>query len=180
MESLVRLTWWWPKFSSVETSKIQLAFEVDFLVCNLWCLAMSSHGLLRAFLNKLNALMVIDSYPRWPEVYSNESLASDFTDAVIHKICSRGELSHALVTDNMEPFFYSKDKRFAEIGRRLRVNTSRKLNQAFVYTLSACTSDELHWPKDDPQMKYRDLVQPNTRSIPAKLFKNRVLRTSLP
>ena len=52
------------------------------------------------FLGKYYALVVIDSYSRWPEVFITSTADADFTQRVLCKLFSREGIPSVLVTDN--------------------------------------------------------------------------------
>jgi putative transposase len=52
------------------------------------------------FLGKFYALVIIDSYSKWPEVILTNSATAEFTQRAFRKVFSREGVPQALVTDN--------------------------------------------------------------------------------
>ena len=56
------------------------------------------------FINGVYALVVIDSFSKWPEVFFRKSASAEFTIHALRKVFSREGIPVALVTDNGSHF----------------------------------------------------------------------------
>ncbi|VDP88611.1 unnamed protein product [Echinostoma caproni] len=144
------------------------------------------------FFNMSYALVIVDSYSRWPELYFNTSPSSEFTIRALRKTFSREGVSHAIVTDNGSHFTAKKVSNWLNsvsirhVLTPLRYPQSNGAAENFVCALKSAiaslnpsTFDALDTGVDNFLMQYRKAVHSTTGHSPAKLFKSRVLRRSL-
>ena len=203
MKSLARLTCWWPELNAdlcrIAKSCKDCTHKSRASPSQWTPWPMSSESWQRVhadycgpFLDKYYALIIIDSYSRWPEVYFTTSANADFTITAFSKTFSREGVPHAVVTDNGSHFAATKVTDWLKsIGchhvlapprhpqsNGAAENFVRTLKSA-ISSIQASTFNELERGVDNFLMQYRNAVHSTTGSSPAKLFKNRVLRTNL-
>ena len=143
------------------------------------------------FLGKYYALVVIDSFSRWPEVFLTTSANADFTKAVFRKLFSREDIPLVLVTDNGTHFTadhlvtWVKGLGCRHLLTAPRHPQSNGLAENFVKTLKAAISSmqhstftELDRSIDNFLMQYRNADQATTGKSPVVWFKGRKLNTS--
>ena len=144
------------------------------------------------FLNKFYALVVVDSYSRWPEVYFTTHPTAKFTQQALRKLFNREGVPMVLVTDNGTHF---NSKEFEEwlkgtgcrhLFTAPRHPQSNGLAENFVRTLKSSINSltptsltELEIGVDNFLMQYHNSSHSTTHKSPAQLFKSRMLRTNL-
>lgn len=143
------------------------------------------------FLGKYYALVIEDSYSKYPEVYLTTSASAEFTMVALRKFFTREGIPHCLVTDNGTHFTGQPVKDWLrEIGviqlfSAPRHPCSNGLAERFVQTLKNAiragnpqSFPELDKYLDNFLMQYRNAVHSSTKKTPSFLFKGRNLRTS--
>jgi hypothetical protein len=144
------------------------------------------------FLGRYFALIVIDSFSKWPEVFLTTTTTSTFTMQAFQKCFSREGIPQVLVTDNGTSFCSGEVKQWLDrIGcRHLRTAPrhpcSNGFAENFVRTLKNAVSSaspknfaELDKFCDNFLLQYRNAVHATTKECPSILFKCRRLRASL-
>ena len=144
------------------------------------------------FLNNTYALIVIDSYSKWSEVFFTNSPSSDFTIHALRKVFSREGIPLVLVTDNGSHFSAKAVTEWLKGigGRHLftapRHPRSNGQAENFVRTLKNAikslepnTFRELERGVDRFLLQYRNCEHCSTKQTPAKLSKGRSLRSNL-
>nr|CAH8830390.1 unnamed protein product [Trichobilharzia regenti]CAH8830393.1 unnamed protein product [Trichobilharzia regenti] len=203
MKSLARLTCWWPEIDadinkrskSCSSCLHKMSYGKSSWTpwpasCEVWQGIHADHC--GPYLISCYALVIVDSYSRWPEVIITDSPNAKFTHRALRKIFSREGIPDVLVTDNGTHF---TEKNFNDwlkhIGCRHlytapRHPQSNGLAENFVRTLrSAIASmspqnlDELERCVDNFLLQYRNAEHTSTHESPAKLFKSRILRKHL-
>ncbi|VDP20771.1 unnamed protein product [Echinostoma caproni] len=144
------------------------------------------------FFNKYYALVIVDSYSRWPEVYFATTPSSEFTIRALRKTFSREGSRMHIVTDNGSHFTAKKvtdwlnsvscrhvlnPPRHSQ-SNGAAVNVVRTL-KSIIASVNPSKFDELDRGADNFLMQYRKVVHSTTGHVPAKLFKSPVLRTNL-
>ena len=115
MKSLSRLTCWWPEIDSdisrAAKSCAKCAHKVHFkqsmwlpwpVTCEVFQWVHADYC--GPFLGKYYALVIIDAFSRWPEVFLTTSCNAEFTQRALRKVFSREGVPAALVTDNGSHF----------------------------------------------------------------------------
>ncbi|MBM6549387.1 DDE-type integrase/transposase/recombinase, partial [Streptococcus dysgalactiae] len=144
------------------------------------------------FLQKYYALVVIDSYSKWPEVMFTEKPNAEFTMRALRKVFSREGVPLAIVSDNKSHFSATCVTQWLHsLGCRHlftapRHPQSNGLAENFVGTLkraiTACaptTFDELDRFVDNFLLQYRNSKHSTTSQTPAQLSKARNLRSNM-
>lgn len=144
------------------------------------------------FLGKYYALVVIDSYSKWPEVFFTTTATANFTITALRKLFSREGVPMVLVTDNGTHFTTDILARWLEgIGCKYlftapRHPASNGQAENFVRTLKSAISsidaknfEELERGVDNFLLQYRNAIHSTTGETPAKLSKSRILRSNL-
>ena len=203
MKSLARLTVWWPELNS---DLVKIAKDcVDCLhkiksktskwipwpaSCEAWQRIHADYC--GPFLDKYYALIVIDSYSKWPEVYFTTSATAEFTIHALRKVFSREGVPAVLVTDNGTHFTaeilekWLKDIGCKHLFTAPRHPCSNGQVENFVRTLKSATNSfnattfkDLEKGVDNFLLQYRNANHSTTKSSPAKLFKGRSLRSNM-
>ena len=144
------------------------------------------------FLNHYYALVVIDSYSKWPEVFLTNTPTATFTMQALRKLFSREGIPQVLVTDNGSQFVATDMKTWLDsIGcRHLRTaprhpcsngaaeNLVRTVKSA-ISSADPKTLQELDTFVDNFLLQYRNATHSTTKETPARLFKGRSLRASV-
>ncbi|CAH8568515.1 unnamed protein product [Dicrocoelium dendriticum] len=141
---------------------------------------------------KHHALVVVDSYSKWPEVFLTDKPNSAFTVRALRKVFSREGVPLAVVSDNGSHFSASEVTNWLQsLGCRHlftapRHPCSNGLAENFFATLKrSITSyvptsfDELDRCVDNFLLQYRNCVHSSTGDTPAKLCKSRPLRSNM-
>jgi len=144
------------------------------------------------FLDRYYALIVIDSFSKYPEVFLTQSASSEFTRKAFQKFFAREGIPHCVVSDNGTHFTAQKLQDWMkQIGSTFiftapRHPQSNGQAENFVKSLKSAVRscqpsncDELENCIDNFLLQYRNAVHSSTKHTPAKLFKGRNLRTSL-
>jgi Integrase zinc binding domain/Integrase core domain len=203
MKSLARLTCWWPELDCDirRTTKNceNCLHKIHSRASNWtpWPVSCEAWQRIHAdycgpFFGKYYALVVIDSYSKWPEVYFTNHATAEFTQYALRKVFSREGVPNVLVTDNGTHFTANSIEEWLRgIGCRHlftapRHPQSNGLAENFVKTLKCAITSvnpnsfaELERSVDNFLMQYRNAVHSTTKSSPAQLFKSRALRTNL-
>ncbi|KER28873.1 LOW QUALITY PROTEIN: hypothetical protein T265_13486 [Opisthorchis viverrini] len=143
------------------------------------------------FLGKCYALILIDLYSRWPQVFLTKSPSAEFTQQSLRKVFSLECVPTVSVTDNGTHFTakfleeWLKGLGYRDlftVPRRLQSkgiaeNFVRTLKSAII-SLSPTTFVELDRGTDNFLMQYRNAVHSVTGKSPSLLLKSRSLRTS--
>ncbi|KER24566.1 hypothetical protein T265_07798 [Opisthorchis viverrini] len=203
MKSLARLTCWWPELDAdiARTAKdcMNCTHKIHSksskwipwpLSCETWQRIHADYC--GPFLNKYYALVVVDSYSRWTEVFLTTSPSSEFTQYALRKLFSREGVPIVLVTDNGSHFtaksleYWLKGLGCRHLFTAPRHPQSNGLAENFVRTLksainsiSPVTFHDLDRGIDNFLMQYRNAAHSITGKSPAELFKSRSLRTNL-
>lgn len=144
------------------------------------------------FLQKYHALVIIDAYSKWPEVFLTDQPNSNFTIRALRKVFSREGAPLVVVSDNGSHFSAScVTKWLQNIGCRHlftapRHPRSNGLAENFVGTLKRAIAssspkslDELDCSVDNFLLQYRNCAHSSTGETPAKLCKSRALRSNM-
>jgi len=144
------------------------------------------------FVSKYYALIIIDSFSKYPEVFLTTTANSNFTKNAFQKFFSREGVPQAIVTDNGTHFNAEHLKTWTRsIGSQMvftspRHPQSNGLAENFVRTLKSAIKTnnptnfmQLELCIDNFLMQYRNAEHATTHKTPAFLFKGRNLRTSL-
>ncbi|GAA56018.1 hypothetical protein CLF_109660, partial [Clonorchis sinensis] len=203
MKSLARLSCWWPELDADIKHTAENCVKCVHKVHNKssqwypWPVTCEAFQRVHAdycgpFLGKYYALIVIDAYSRWPEVFLTMSPSAEFTQQALRKVFSHEGVPTVLVTDNGTHFTakfleeWLKGLGCRHLFTAPRHPQSNGLAENFVRTLksaiisfSPTTFVELDRGIDNFLMQYRNAVHSFTGKSPALLFKSRSLRTSL-
>ncbi|MBM6549361.1 RNase H-like domain-containing protein, partial [Streptococcus dysgalactiae] len=144
------------------------------------------------FLQKYYALVVIDSYSKWPEVMFTDRPSAEFTIRALRKVFSREGVPIAVVSDNGSHFSASCVTQWLQsLGCRHlftapRHPQSNGLAENFVGTLKrailSCnpvTFDQLDRFVDNFLSQYRNSIHSSTNHSPTQLSKSRNLRSNM-
>ncbi|VDP67654.1 unnamed protein product [Echinostoma caproni] len=186
MKSLARLTCWWPELNHdlnrVAKSCAECVHKTHRQPSKwtTWSVSSESWQIIHVdycgpFFNKYYALVIVDSYSRWPEVYFTTTPSSEFTIRALRKTFSREDVPHAIVTDNGSHFTVKKVTDWLNSVSCRHVLTQPRHPQSngaaenFVRTLKSAiaslnpsTFDELDRGVDDFLMQYRKAVHSTT------------------
>lgn len=141
------------------------------------------------FVGGLFALVIIDSYSKWPEVYFTKKQTTAFTISALRKTFSREGIPQVIVSDNGSPFTSHEMKEWLNSIGCYQVFTpprhpqSNGQAESFVKTLklaieamSPNSIDALEKATENLLLQYRNAVHSSTKHRPAELFKGRKLR----
>ena len=144
------------------------------------------------FLNRYYALVMIDSYSKWPEVFLTSMPTTSFVIQALRKCFSREGIPQVLVTDNGSQFCSGEMKTWLDsIGcRHLRTAPRHPCSNGAAENLVKTVKNALASanPKSLPELEafldnfllqYRNAAHTTTKESPARLFKSRALRSSL-
>jgi hypothetical protein len=203
MKSLARLTCWWPEINEDITQRAKNCSQcINKIVSKPskwtpWPLSCESWQRIHAdycgpFLGKYYALIIIDSFSKWPEVFFTTNPNAEFTMQALRKTFSREGVPVALVTDNGTHFAASNLTQWlTSLGCKHlftapRHPQSNGLAENFVRTLKSAISSsdvsnfsELDKTVDNFLLQYRNACHASTKMSPANLFKNRTLRSNM-
>ena len=203
MKSLARMLCWWPSLNADIVS-----FSKDCVKCQnskpnthpRWTswphtyepMARVHVDYCGPFLGQYHALVVEDSYSKYPEVYFTKSATAEFTQFALRKFFSREGIPKVLVSDNGSHFTEKSLKEWLKTIGVIQLFTaprhpcSNGLAERFVQTLKTAIRScdisnfkDLDRYVDNFLMQYRNAEHSSTRKSPAFLFKGRNLRTSL-
>ncbi|CAH8520976.1 unnamed protein product [Schistosoma guineensis] len=202
MKSLARLTCWWPEINA-DICRTANNCEKCHQLKNHpskwvpWPVSSEAWQRIHAdycgpFLGKYYALVVIDSFSKWPEVFFTTSPNSDFTIQALRKVFSREGVPLVLVTDNGSHFAADAVTTWLNgIGCKHlftapRHPCSNGQAENFVRTLKTAidsiapsTFNELERGVDTFLLQYRNAKHSVTKETPAKLLKGRILRSNM-
>ncbi len=143
------------------------------------------------FLHKYYAIVLEDSFSRFPEVFFTTNATAEFTQEALRKFFAREGIAQTIVTDNGTHFSASNlNEWLKKIGchhifTAPRHPQSNGLAERFVKTLksainasSANDFGELSCFVDNFLLQYRNAAHSATAKSPALLFKGRNLRSS--
>lgn len=201
MKSLARLLCWWPSINSDIINYVRHCER-----CNK---KPSSHSQLSAwpltyqpmqrvhadycgpFLGRHYALVVEDSYSKFPEVFFTTHATAGFTKEALQKFFAREGIAQVLVTDNGSHFteenlnLWLKNIGCSHVYTAPRHPQSNGLAERFVRTLKTAisASGAVDFPAlsvfvDNFLLQYRNAAHATTGKTPAMLFKGRNLRSS--
>lgn len=138
------------------------------------------------------ALVVIDSYSRWPEIFWTKSMTAEFLMKTFRKCFSREGIPQVLITDNGTPFCVVQVKQWLDSIRCRHLRTAPRhpclngIAENFVRTLKSAiksahpqNADELESFTDNFLRQYHNACHSTTKPSPAVLVKSRALRASL-
>ena len=113
-KSLTRSTCFWPEMEKdiiyyITNCKKCLSKPTTVLNCHSWPGTYQPMQRIHCdycgpFLSKYYALVIIDSYSKWPEVYLTLNTTSTFTKTALRKFFSREGIAQCIVTDNGRHF----------------------------------------------------------------------------
>lgn len=142
------------------------------------------------FLGQYFALIIEDSYSKFPEVFLTKGATAEFTKSALQKFFAREGISQVFVSDNGTPFTaellqqWLKSIGCNQVFSPPRHPQSNGLAENFIRTLKlaikafAPTSlNSLHQAIDTFLLRYRTAAHATTGKPPALLFKGRNLRT---
>ena len=200
MKSLGRLLCWWPLINSdilhytQGCKKCKTTKQRDHPQWSAWPVTYESWQRVHMdycgpFLGRYYALVLIDSFSKWPEVFLTESASSDFTIKALRKTFSREGIPKVLVSDNGTHFnaqnvkSWLKSINCTQVFAPPRHPQSNGLAENFVKTLKSVikaqgvsTADELEQAIDSFLLQYRNSEHSSSKQRPAVLFKGRALR----
>lgn len=143
------------------------------------------------FLDNNYALIIEDSYSKWPEVFITKHATAEFTKNALQKYFAREGIAQIMITDNGTHFTaqhletWLKDIGCKHITTAPRHPQSNGIAENFVRTLKTAvktsnpaTIQELHKCIDTFLLHYRNCRHATTGQAPAVLFKGRTLRMS--
>ena len=144
------------------------------------------------FLNKYYALVIVDAFSRFPEVFLTTDISANFTRRAMQKLFARDGIPQVIVTDNGTNFSAESFRSWVKsLGSNIlytapRHPQSNGLAENFVKTLKIAikavapqTFDDLDKGVDNFLLQYRNASHETTKHTPAFLFKGRNLRTSI-
>ena len=202
MKSLARQTVWWP---GIDNDIAQISRDCstcarkprNHIELSPWPLAIRPMQRVHAdycgpLFNNIYALIIVDSFSRYPEVFLTRQMTTEFTIKAFRKFYSREGIAQVLVTDNGRQFTSGEFQNWCwSIGCRQlftapRHPQSNGLAENMVKTIkTACaaanptTLEDLERALDNFLMQYRNAAHTTTHQSPAFLFKGRNLRSSL-
>ena len=140
-------------------------------------------------LGQYYALVIEDSFSKFPEVFLTTSATADFTKKAMQKFFAREGIPQVLITDNGTHFSaihlqkWLKSLGCTPVFTAPRHPSSNGLAENFIKTLKTAINaalpknfDDLNRAMDTFLLQYRNAVHPSTGKSPAKLFKGRNLR----
>ena len=144
-----------------------------------------------AFVNSYYALIIIDSYSKYPQVYFSKSTDVKFTKSALQRFFADEGVPQVLVSDN-GPQFRAEDFRqwlhrigVCQLFCPARHPQSNGQAENFVRTLKGAiraaapvNSNELFNITDNFLLQYRSACHATTKKPPSLLFKGRLLRSS--
>ncbi len=202
MNSLARLTCWWPEIDADITRKVNSCDQCFHKIQSQpskwtpWPVNFEPWQRIHAdycgpFLQKYYALVVVDAFSGWSEVFYTASPNADFTVKALRKLFSREGVALTLVTDNGAHFTAQSIETWLKgIGCRHvftapRHPRSNGLAERFVKTLKSAmkslnvkTYEELERQTDNFLLQYRSAIHCGKRTSPAQLFRGRKLRSA--
>lgn len=141
------------------------------------------------FLSQYEALVIIDAYSKWPEVFLTKTANADFVQMTLQKFFAREGIAQTIVSDNGTPFVaQSLQTWLRRIGctpmqTAPRHPQSNGLAENFVRTLKTAiqsrnptTFVELNKTIDTFLLQYRNTKHLTSGKIPAEVFRGRLLR----
>lgn len=203
MKSLARMTCWWPGIDNDIQRRAKSCKDCYHKSehrpsqWNPWPLAHEAWERLHIdycgpFLGKYYALVVIDSYSKWPEVFFTTSASSTFTIQALRKLFSREGVPIVLVSDNGSHFTADEFNAWLKsIGCKHLFTAPRhpcsngqaenfvKTLKNAVYSLKPNSYTELERGVDTFLLQYRNATHSSTKETPARLLKGRSLRSNL-
>ena len=142
------------------------------------------------FFGQYYALIIGDSYSKFPEVFLTKEATADFTKHALQKFFAREGIAQVLVSDNGTPFTAQSIQQWLksigcnQVFSPPRHPQSNGLAENFVRTLKQAVKafapsnlTTLHQAIDTFLLRYRSANHATTRRPPALLFKGRNLRT---
>ena len=130
MKSLARSMCWWPEINADIRSIAQNCSDCTHKILNKpktwtpWPESYQPWKRIHAdycgpFIGRYYALIIIDSYSKWPEVMLTMNASADFTKMALKKCFSREGIPQVLVTDNGTHFYARQLKKWSDgIGCR--------------------------------------------------------------
>lgn len=202
MKSLSRLLCWWPNINddikqtakNCEQCSIGKAKSMHQLQA--WPVANSPWQRVHVdycgpFVGGVYALVIIDAFSKWPEVYFSRNQSAAFTIKALRKTFSREGIPQVMVSDNGGSFTASEMKDWLHSIGCVQVFTAPRHPQSngqaenFVKTLKSAIGtanprnlEEMESIADNLLLQYRNAEHATTKHRPAELFKGRVLRNS--
>lgn len=203
MKSLARLTCWWPTIDSDICRKAKDCTKCYHKLQRApskwvpWPVSIDAWQRVHAdycgpFVNGKYALVIIDSFSKWPEVFFTSSPSAAFTIHALRKVFSREGIPTVLVTDNGSHFsakvvtdwlnsigckhLFTAPRHPCSNGQA--ENFVRTLKSA-IMSLNPSNYFELERGVDQFLLQYRNCTHSSTKEAPAKLSKGRLLRSNL-
>lgn len=200
MKSVARLSVWWPGINNdisqfcFECTQCRTTKPVNSSFLSSWPCTFQPWQRIHMdycgpFLQNYHALVVIDSYSKWPEVFLTKSANADFTMKALRKCFSREGSPSVIVSDNGTHFTADSIQSWLKSISTRQVFTpprhpqSNGLAENFVKSLKTAirtvaptTFDELERCIDNFLLFYRNARHTTTNEAPSKLFKGRHLR----
>lgn len=203
MKSLARQSVWWPELNSdiarisKNCNRCHLQVKSKPSMWSPWPLTCEPWQRIHAdycgpFLQKYYALIIIDSFSKWPEVFLTTNADAEFSMQAFRKVFSREGVPLTLVTDNGTHFTaktlqdWLKGIGCKHLFTPPRHPQSNGLAENFVKTLKKAVSSmqpttfaNLDKSIDSFLLQYRNATHSTTNASPALLFKRRVLRSNM-
>ena len=142
------------------------------------------------FIENINALIIIDSYSRYPEIFFTKCTDAQFTKTALRKFFAREGVPQVIVSDNGPQFRSEYLRTWLESIGTQQIFTPPRHPQSngqaenFVRRFKNCvtaiqpsTANELYEITDLFLLQYRASTHSTTQQTPALLFKGRELRT---
>ena len=144
------------------------------------------------FLDKYQALVITDTYSKWPEVFITQTANSTFVITALRKCFSREVVPQVLVSDNGTPFRSRETMTWLHsvgcrqvfspprhpVSNGAAENAVKSLKSA-IYSARPNNLAELERTVDNYLLQYRNATHCTTKTSPAMLFKGRHLRAQL-
>jgi transposase InsO family protein len=203
MKALARLTCWWPNLNADICRKATSCSQCHHKLKSTpskwvpWPVSTEAWQRVHAdycgpFLNGTYALVVIDSYSKWPEVFFTNSPTAEFTIHALRKVFSREGVPLVLVTENGSHFSANIVTQWLQgIGCKHlftapcqpcfngQAENFVKTLKSVISSIAPSTFKELERGVDNFLLQYRNCTHTTTKETPAKLFKARCLRSNL-